>query len=326
MTQLTERLDRFEHSLRSMETELVELRRLARREEAPAREPEAPLWDLIAPEPAPQPSVDSPAAPPEPLTPPVPREPFDFSALFGARALAWTGGTLMLLGVVFFFVLAVERGWIGPAARVTLGAVAAGALVAAGVWLRRAYGDTYASVSAAGAGIAGLYATLLAAAALYDLVPSPMALLAAVAIAAVGAAVALSWNSQTLASLGLVGAMLVPVPIALQSGTDALATAFAGLVLAAAIVVAVRRDWRELLVVSFVVTAPQGIALAFVDHHHAYAMPITAAYWLLYGGAGVWLAMRTRLTYLPATLLVFSAAFGGWSAGILYEDRAQGSH
>ena len=49
-----------------------------------------------------------------------PRE-IDWSVFFGAKALAWAGGAVMLLGIVFFFVLAVNRGWIGPVARVTLG-------------------------------------------------------------------------------------------------------------------------------------------------------------------------------------------------------------
>ena len=31
-----------------------------------------------------------------------PREPLDLSVLLGARALAWTGGAVTLLGVVFF--------------------------------------------------------------------------------------------------------------------------------------------------------------------------------------------------------------------------------
>ena len=189
MTQLTERLDRFEDRLHSMESELAELRRLARTEvqtsttPAPARVSEPPIWEMFEPTPAvpapprpaaqPAPTGRVPGALPETGPSRPPREPLDLSVLLGARALAWTGGIVTLLGVIFFFVLAVDRGWIGPTARVTLGAAASAALVAAGVWLRRNYGDTYASVSSAGAGIAGFYATLLAAAALYDLIPAP---------------------------------------------------------------------------------------------------------------------------------------------------------
>jgi uncharacterized membrane protein len=338
MTQLTERLDRFDNRLRSMETELVELRRLAHAEAqaapatpAPARAPEPPLWAMLEPAQAPAAAARPAPSGPVPGTVPgtgpsrpprKPREPLDLSVLLGARALAWTGGAVTLLGVVFFFVLAVDRGWIGPSARITLGAAASAALLGAGVWLRRAYGDTYASVSAAGAGIAGFYATLLAAAALYDLIPAPLALTAAAAIAALGAGVALAWGSQTLASLGLVGAMLVPVPVEVQDGITATAAMFACLVLAAATVVAVRRGWHGLLVASVLVTALQ--AISFVTDEQPHGVAVAIAFWLVYAAGALWLALRNRISYLPASLLMFSAAFGGWSAGFLFDGRTQG--
>jgi uncharacterized membrane protein len=337
MTELTERLEQFESRLRSMESELYELRSIAREAAREARAATTPATTItplppiqrersFEPQPpsrAPQPTVRA-----EPVFTPVPppappREPFDFSMLLGARALAWTGGAVTLLGIVFFFVLAAERGWIGSTARVSLGAIASGLLVGAGAWLRRRHGDSYASVSAAGAGLAGFYATLLAAAALYHLVPTPVALVLAAAIAGLGAAVALAWSSETLAVLGLLGAMLVPVPVALQAEhLSALGTAFAGLVLAAATVVAVRRNWRGLLVTAVVATAPQAIAL--VLDHHDYATGLAAGFWLVYGAGAIWLTLRTRLGYLPAWLLAFSAAFGGWSAGWLFGGREQG--
>jgi hypothetical protein len=317
MTTLTERLDRFEYRLQGMESELRELRRFAAQEEpAPAPEPEPePLWETIPLEPV-TPYVPPAARLPKPVREPRPE--FDFSVLFGARALAWTGGVVMLLGIVFFFVLAVERGWIGEGMRVLLGALASAGCVAAGVWLRRRFGDTYASVSAAGAGIAGSYATLLAATALYDLVPRPAALAAAAAIA-----LAVWWRSETLASLGLLGANLVPLPIAVQDGhLSTIGTAFAAVVFAGTIVVAVPRGWRVLLTASFAATVVE--ALALVVAHEQGATSVAIAVWLLAAGGGLWLALRERLTYLPASLVTLSAAFAGWSAGILYDGRAQG--
>jgi hypothetical protein len=46
--------------------------------------------------------------------------------------------------------------------------------------------------------------------------------------------------------------------------------------------------------------------------------------WLIASSGAVWLALRDRLTYLPASLLVLSAAYAGWCAAILYDGRAQG--
>lgn len=324
MAELSERLDDYERRLSIMQEELRELRRLAQAHEAVPAAPPSGLPRRQVPV-APPPLTSPP--PPEPpavtLPPSEPSEPFDFSVLLGARALAWTGGAVTLLGIVFFFVLAAERGWIGHGARLALGAVASTLLVGAGAWLRRRHGDTYASVSAFGAGIAGFYATLLAASVLYHLVASPLALACAGGVAALGGAVALAWRSETLAGLGLVGAMLVPVAIAVQAGhLSALGTAFAGAVLAAATLVAVRSDWRGLLLVSFLVTAPQVIAIEF--DHHAYATELAIAFWLVYAAGSLWLALRTRLTYLPASLLALSATFGGWSAAFLFDGRTQG--
>jgi len=328
MTELTERLDTIEAQLRSLEEELRALRRLAREATAPAV-PTPPLWEVLAPEP--EPELEHAAAVPPPVTPPpvTPlarrrprREPLDLSALLGARALAWTGGAVTLLGIVFFFALAVERGWIGPGTRVALGATVSSILVGAALWLRRRFGDTYASVSAAGAGIAGFYATLLAATSLYELLPPLVALVAAAAIAGLGASLAWRWRSETLSALGLVGAILVPVPIALQGDVTAVGVAFAALVLAAATTVAVLREWRVLHVVAVACAAPQ--ALAVSAYRPSGGAVAAFAMWLVLAAVPTWLALRTRLTYHPAWLLMFSALIGGWCAGLVFDGDSRG--
>jgi uncharacterized membrane protein len=342
MTELSDRLDSFESRLRFMEDELRALRRLAQAQaqEAPPTRT-TPYQDVFWAKPQP---VKLPAQQPEPepqrgptpvpvyeperraARPPQPprpaREPLDLSVSLGARALAWTGGAVTLLGIVFFFVLAVERGWIGPVARVTLGASVSAIVLAAALWLRRRFGDTYASLSAAGVGIAGFYATLLAATALYDLVPSSLAVAGAAAIAAVGGLLAWRWSSETLASLGLLGAILAPVAIAIQGDLTPLGVAFAGLVLAAATAVAVLRTWRGLHLAAIACAAPQAIAL--VIDNPSNTVPVVFGIWLVLAVVPVWLALRTRLTYLPASLLMFSAAFGGYSAGVLFGGNTQG--
>src|SRR5205085_6358096 len=189
-------------------------------------------------------------------------------------------------------------------------------------WLRRRFGDTYASLAAAGVGIAGLYTTLLATTTLYDLVPSSGALAAAATIAAVGAALAWSWRSETLASLGLLGAILAPVPIALQGDLTPLGVAFAGAVLAAATFVAVLRHWRALHIAAIVCAAPQALALTFDKPSNTTV--VVFGIWLVLAAVPTWLALRARLTYLPAWLLLFSAAFGGWCAGVLFDGDTQG--
>jgi len=243
------RIDSLERDVARLKREVGSLRGSAAVSARPQPRP-AP-----APEPARvAPGVPTPAPAPVPPPPPMPRElTFDWRGriesadLLGAKALAWTGGLVTLLGVVFFFVLAANRGWIGPDIRIACGATASVIVFGAGFWLRRRFGETFSSLAAVGAGIAGAYATLLAAASLYDMVSKPLALGLAATIAAVGLVTSLVWESQTVASLGLVGAMVVPGMLVFQGGLSVVGTGFVAIVFAAAATVAVRRRWHVLL-------------------------------------------------------------------------------
>src|SRR6266511_3222712 len=97
----------------------------------PAAEPKPAPARAAAPAPRPVAPPPRPAPPkPRPATPPAATRAFDWGRtisaadLMGAKALAFSGGIVTLLGVVFFFVLAVNRGWIGPELRVACGGVA----------------------------------------------------------------------------------------------------------------------------------------------------------------------------------------------------------
>ncbi|MGA9762954.1 MAG: DUF2339 domain-containing protein [Gaiellaceae bacterium] len=230
--------------------------------------------------------------------------------LSGSQLLAWSGGIVTLLGIVFFFVLATNRGWIGPVERVSMGAIASLLVFGAGVWARRRYEVTVAALTAAGAGLAGGYATLLAAAALYDLAPAPLALAVAASIAALGVWTALEWDSETVAVFGLIGAMLVPATMILQGGVTTIGTAFVAAALIAAGFVALRRRWDGLLTAAAIVGAPQ-IALLALRHdtRPGAVLPVAAVFWLTYLALGIFrqLAEEKRtLRQLPVSLLFAS--------------------
>src|ERR671930_1463684 len=300
-----ERLTRVERRLHEVELELLELRGAA------AAAPSG--WQRV------RPPVEerAPAAPTTPPPPVAPQPPLDRSAweavppvrsmfsdrdlkvgdLLGARALAWAGGVVTLLGIVLLFVLAVNRGWIGPVARVGIGAVVSAIVFGGGLWLQRRYGQTYSALAAVGAGIAGAYATLLGAAALYDLLPALVALGIACGIAAVGVATSLVWGSEIVAGIGLIGAMLVPVAVVFDGGLTVLGTGFVAVMLAEA------------------------------DPRSARASVLGAAFALLYAAIGIALQRRRRgpqLDGFPASFVLGGAVVGGGTALLLYEGHAEG--
>ena len=292
------------------------------------------------PQPATAPTPPTPP-PPRPAPPPMgarisPPRSFDWSTrrpsislsdLLGAKALAFTGGVVTLLGVVFFFVLAVNRGWIGPGLRVTFGGLASSLVFGSGVWLRHRYGRTYSALTAVGTGIAGGYATLLAAVSLYELVSKPAALAIAGAIAAVGLALSLRWEAEVVAGFGLIGAMIVPATLVFQGGLQQIGTAFVAIMFAAALVVATRKRWWTLLEVAALVSVPQALAqVAGATGPHPAIVTIAAAFWLLYLVAGLAFQLRLgrALGSAPASFLVGSAAFAAASAMLLYNFEQQG--
>jgi uncharacterized membrane protein len=159
MHQTEQRIDRLERLVADLDVRIAFLERPGRepverlgREPAPepkAHDPQAALAERAAigtapaPPAPPRPMPTQPApAPTSPLRHPAPPRStifqFDFGRedledLVGGRVLAWVGGLAVLLGIVFLFALAVSNGWIGETARVVLGAVGSGGLLALGV-------------------------------------------------------------------------------------------------------------------------------------------------------------------------------------------------
>src|SRR6266545_2206690 len=294
----------------------------------------------------PKPAVTLPPTPPRTPTPPprpaavrapeprrAPSRSFDWGRtvsaadLMGAKALAFAGGIVTLLGVVFFFVLAVNRGWIGPELRVACGGIASAVVFGAGLWLERRYERTYSALAAVGVGIAGAYVTLLAAVSLYDLISKPVALVIAAAIAAVGVAVSLAWSEEIVAGFGLIGAMIVPATLVFQGGLQEVGTAFVAIVFAGAAVVAVRERWWKMLQVAALVSVPQAIAqIAQAHAPHPGIVTLAAVFWALYLAAGLAFQLRLgpALAAAPASFLTGGAVFGGVSSALLYGQRDDG--
>jgi uncharacterized membrane protein len=321
------RLDDVEQRLRSLQRDVSQLRAEAQAARPPERDARQRRQAPPASPPAP---ARMPAAAPRPAapSPPAPRRPrreIALADLLGAKALALAGGVVTLLGVVFFFVLAVNRGWIGPGARVALGAGASTLVLTAGLWLRRKFGETYSALAAAGAGIAGGYATLLAATALYDLVSKPLALVAAAGVAAVGTAVALAWEAEIVAALGLVGAMFVPALVAIQGGLSAVGTGFVAIVFAAAAVVGLRGRWPGLLLAATAASAPQiAVQTAQAGNLDWGVAALAAVFALLYLGTGI--VRQLRAGDAPLERLTTTLVLAGAGVAWLAADRLFGVH
>lgn len=318
--QLEERVD-------ALERELAELREQVARLDAAAAAPaplrrrvrvERPWPDEAAggsdgPDPLPEPTPRRPAWD-EPASKPALRAPaaqrtgrsWNLEELLGGRLLALAGGVAVLIGVIFFVALAIDRGWIGETARVVLAFIGSGALLGAGAWLYERCGRTQAALCAVGAAIAALYLSLAAATALYDLLPIAASLPIAFAIGGLATTLAVRWNARTVAGLGIVGALLAPLFTGGGAGEGAV---FLAVAYASAAAVCVWRRWEWLAVSAFLCAMGQAALWSFDAHSTPQLLAALAVLGTLTLAAALGHELRVRAERLnPASALLCCAS------------------
>ena len=242
-------------------------RRIGRLE--PAAGPREP------PPPEPEPPATTPEPAPPAWTPPAPAAPAviprqapareavaeriredwqRFEDTVGRRWMTWAGAGVLFLAVGFFVKYAVDRGWLGPTARVVLGVAFGLVLVGCGHrWARK--GLRVFGQGLMGGGLAILYVSLFASFTLYHLVPQAVAFGAMALVTAGGMTLAVRHEAVGICLLALVGGLLTP--ILLSTGEDARDVLFSYVLLLdlGVLGVALFRRWRALDVVAFAGTA-----------------------------------------------------------------------
>ncbi len=167
-------------------------------------------------------AIESPS-PPAPPPPPVPAPAVPeaqapqprgagFEDIFGRRLPIWAGGITLAVAGFLIVRYSIQAGLLSPLVRIVMGLLFGGGLIAAAeVALRQdeRIGDARVRQALAGAGIATLYATVIAAANLYHLVGPVTAFAGMAAITALAAGLSLRFGAPS-ALLGLVGGLAAP--------------------------------------------------------------------------------------------------------------------
>ena len=214
--------------------------------------------------------------------------------------------------------MAVRRGWIGEELRVVLAFLGSGALVGAGLYLFISQGRTQASLAAVASGLAGLYASDVAATRLYDLVSPVVGLLCAGVIGVLGTAIAVRWRTELVGAIGLLGALASPILV--QADTSGATLAFMAIALVATVGVLLWQRWDWLAAGAFLLSAPQ-LVVWLEDTYEdrlGLTLAVLALFWVLYVVAAIGYELRVPVATLRASsamLLLANAllvAGGGW--------------
>jgi uncharacterized membrane protein len=292
MSTTEERLARLEQRFWQLEERLARIEGAKRAQQTTLSRPQPPARVTLPPR-------QRPAAQPQPQA----RRELDLEELLGGRLLALAGGLAVIVGLAFLVALAVERGWLGEAARTALAFAGSAGLLGLGAWLHERRGRTQASLAACGTGLAGLFMSLTAATVLYDLMPIELALVGAFVFGAVGAALAVRWDATPIGGLGILGALAAP----LLTGAvdDAASLLFLAVAEAAAVAVLVWRRWNWLRVaaVAFVLGQLVGWVLS-AEPSNTRGFTVLALFGLLNLAAGTGYELRRGAGGTAASALI----------------------
>lgn len=159
--------------------------------------------------------------------------------------MIWLGGGCVGLAGIFLVKYSVEQGLLGPGARIIAGLILGVILHIAAEWLRRNLSHHPSFAALAGGGSITLFATLLSALQMYQLISPGLAFVLMALVALMTLSLALL-HGPVLAALGMLGAYAVPLLVSTGSGNAVSALVYS-LIISAATLVLLRRVFRPWL-------------------------------------------------------------------------------
>ena len=247
----------------------------------------------------------------------------------GVKAGAILGITAVVAGIVFFVGYAIQQNWISPGLRVLAG-LAAGLGLIGGGRVVEASSDRYHVLTRVltGGGVALCYFSVFAAYSIYDIIGSWTAF-AGLCLSAAGAfLLAMTYRSQVVAVLGVVGAFLTPLLIGGDFETGVFPLVFIAVVNVPVLLLGVQRNWQYLYNIAFGFTVIYMIA--WLDGPRSLAGSVTGlAYALVFYGEFAGLAFlklrgeRTRSgRHIDVIRLALTIAFLALAIYVILDDSA----
>ena len=305
--------------LGQLRREVASLRARLREIGGAQAEPKPTTAAAAAAPPPPRPVPADRATPPPPTAPvdsttrPRPRPPrsIDLEKIIGGQWLTWLGIIAIFLGTAFFLAIDLGDSPLAGLPQVLIASAVALIFLAIGRGIVHGV-HRFLGLGLLGGGIALLYLVAYGLFGFHQLVGAEIVFPALLAVAVLGALVALAQNSLTIAGLTLIGALLTPLVLASDQGAAVALLPYLVGVNLGAVLVGRRRGWAGLALGSFLGTALL-VASWWGPHFSPAARTLvlvsTTAIWVLYGivpwlgqvRPGFWGLARTVLVAINAT-------------------------
>ncbi|MFD2498963.1 DUF2339 domain-containing protein [Rhizorhabdus histidinilytica] len=289
---------------------------------APRPAVEAPV--AVEPERPPQPTVvrlpertAPPAAPAEPAEPGIVERGFAAARewLLGGNTIVRAGLVVLFIGLAFLARWAAGAGLLPIEVRLALVAAAGIALLAVG-FNRRIARPGFA-LALQGGGVAILYLTIFAAAALYPILPLPGAFVLMVLVCAAAVALALLQDAQGLAAAAFAGGYAVPLLLGGDGGPVAVMFGYHLLLNFGVLALAWKKAWRSINLIGFAATFGVAVlwgATSYQPQDYAVAQSFLIVSVLIYLAIAILYARNSesRVGRFVDSSLLFGTALAGF--------------
>lgn len=177
----------------------------------------------------------------------------DLEKFIGENLISKIGILILVLGISFFVKYAIDKEWINEPARVGIGILAGGIVMAVAHRLRKNFA-AFSSVFVAGA-ISIFYFTIGIAFHDYQLFSQTVAFIFMVVITIFSALVSVSYNRKELAILTLIGGFTVPFMVSTGSGNYQVLFGYIAILNIGMLIISFYKKWNIVTLLAFIFTS-----------------------------------------------------------------------
>ncbi len=182
----------------------------------------------------------------------TPKISIDFEKFIGENLISKIGIIITVIGVAIGAKYSIDHQLISPSTRIILGYLMGIGLLGVGFKLKKNY-ENYSAVLVSGA-IAIMYFITFAAYSFYGLIPQLIAFGLMVIFTIFTVVVAINYNKQIIAHIGLVGAYAVPFLLSDGSGKVAVMFTYMTIINIGILIIALKKYWKPLYYSSFAIS------------------------------------------------------------------------
>ena len=209
----------------------------------------APRTTLKTAEAAPRDTIKQ-EAPPEMKT--AKKGHVDLEKYIGENLISKIGIAILIIGVAIGAKYSIDNDLISPLVRIILGYLVGLALLGISIKLKKNYAN-FSAILVSGA-MTIMYFITFAAYSFYALIPLLLAFILMLLLTVATVAVALNYNRQLIAHIGLVGAYSVPFLLSDTKGDVSILFSYMAIINCGILFIAFKKYWKPLNVVSFAIT------------------------------------------------------------------------